>query len=130
MILKITIVGLMLISMLNASDSFNKVMAKNRSSKKIGNSNYQVINGNKEYKKATKNGATIGLNISGTKVGSAYNYVDIKNVKTSKLKKNRSYGLQKIQKNQKKTKLIGVKANSNFRGTIHNSVSVKNSNLY
>lgn len=129
MILKIFIIASMLISISYAGDSFNKVMAKNRSSKKIGNSNYKVIDGNKEYKEAKKKGS-IGLNLTNSRIGTAYNHVEIKNVKLKDNKNSRKYGLNNIKKSKEKKNLIGVKAKQNFRGTIHNSVDIQNSSLY
>ena len=130
MVFKLFIVVMVLISIVYAGGSFNKVMAKNRSSKKIGNSNYKVINGNKEYNEAKKNGASIGLNLKDSRVGTAYNYVEIKNVDLGTKKQKRKYGLDNIQKQEEKRNLIGVKAKQSFKGSIRNNVSIKNSNLH
>lgn len=130
MILKITLVSLLMLSSLIASESFNKVMAKNRASKNIGNSNYKVIDGNKEYEEAKKKGS-IGLNIENkTKgVGTVYNHVEIKNVNMEKKIKKREYGLSKIKAKPIKKNLLGVKSNKTFTGSINNTVKIKNSNL-
>ncbi len=129
MSIKIFVIIAVLVSLVNAGDSFNKVMAKNRSSKGIGQSNYKVIDGNKELEKEQKKGS-IGLNITDKRVGTAYNYVEIKNVKQKKSKYDRKYGLAKFKKTPPKKKLYGVKASKNFKGNIHNTVKVKNSTLY
>lgn len=112
-----------------ANDAFNKVMAKNRASKGIGDSNYKVINNKKEFYKAQKNGNTIGMKVKDKKIGKVYNYVEIKNVKLKDTKEKRSYGLSKIKNTQPKKKLYGVQINKNFKGRINNTVKVKNSNL-
>ncbi len=127
--IKIFVMLSILISIINAGDSFKKVMAKNRASKGIGNSNYKVINGNKEFKRAQRNSREIGIDARGTRVGTVYNYVEIKNVKMKEKKYKREYGLAKFSKKPKKKKLYGVKIDKNFKGNINNTVKVKNSTL-
>ena len=125
------IIMICLLSVLSsfANDSYNKVMAKNRASKGIGDSNYKVINGSKQFYKAQKNGNTIGLKVEKKKLGKVYNYVEVKNVKLKEKKEKRKYGLSKIKKEQTKNRLYGVKVNKNFKGKVYNTVEVKNSNL-
>lgn len=119
----------LLFSIIYAGNSFNKVMAKNRASKGIKGSNYKVINGNKEYSDAKKNSKDIGIDAKGKKVGTIYNYVEIKNVKQKPKKYKREYGLAKIQHKKNKKKLYGVKIDKNFKGKINNTVKVENSTI-
>jgi len=129
MIFKIFGIYLILISSLLAQNSFNKVMAKNRASKHIGNANYKVINGNDAYQKAKQKGP-IGINVKNSRIGTVYNYVEIKNVNLGKKKEKRLYGLSKIQKKKRKRNLYGVKLNKNFSGSVKNTVTIKHSNLH
>jgi len=128
-VISIAIVCIFSIVNLIANDSFNKVMAKNRASKGIGDSNYKVINGKKQFYKAQKNGNTIGLKVENKKLGKVYNYVEVKNVKLKDKKEKRNYGMAKIKSEQTKKRLYGVQVNKNFKGKVSNTVKVKNSNL-
>ncbi|MDF1875247.1 hypothetical protein JHD48_05840 [Sulfurimonas sp. SAG-AH-194-I05] len=129
MLIKIIVLASLCISLMHAGNSFNKVMAKNRASKKIGQANYKVINGNKQYNKVQRYNKNIGLDVTNKQVGRVYNYVEIKNVKLKKKRTSKAYGLAKIKKKKVKKKLYGVKINKNFKGTVSNTVIIKNSRL-
>jgi hypothetical protein len=104
-------------------------MAKNRSSKGIGDSNYKVINGNRQFYKAQKYGNTIGFKVNNKRTGKIYNYVVIKNVKLKKEKEKRAYGLNKTKPTPKAKNLYGVKINKKFKGSVNNTVKIKNSRI-
>lgn len=110
-------------------ESFNKVMAKNRSRKGIANSNYVEIKGNEDLEKQGKK--PIGLTVD-KKVGTVYNYVEIKNVKSSKnkfKKTDRKYGMDRFKKDEEEKPLYGVKVKKGFKGKVNNTVKIENSTL-
>lgn len=116
-------------SSLFAGDAFNKVMAKNRASKGMSGANYKQVNGKRDFNRSQRHGNTIGLNVENKRIGKVYNYVEIKNVKLKKEKEKRAYGLNKTKPTPKAKNLYGVKINKKFKGSVNNTVKIKNSRI-
>lgn len=121
-----------------SGDSFNKVMSKNRSSKKMEGANFVEVKNSDDLKKHGKK--DLGLTIDGSKkVGTVYNYVEVKNAKVKKEKFNESKHRLTNKYNSKNKEIdsrnIGVKIktgksfNRGFKGKVHNTVKIDNSEL-
>jgi hypothetical protein len=99
------------------SDSYNRVMAKNRASSSIDDSSYVEIKNKKEFKEALESGK-IGSEVKGNSVSSTYKVIDIKNVNLS----------QKDLKDIQGDRLtIGSKITG--REKIKQTVNIKNSKI-
>jgi len=120
-----------------SGDSFNKVMSKNRTAKKMKGANYVEIKNSNDLAKHGKE--ELGITVDGSKnIGTVYNYVEIKNAKSKKDKfhKGKDKKTNKYNsKNKDESRNIGVKVkvkegfNRGFRGRIHNSVKIDNSDI-
>jgi hypothetical protein len=121
-----------------AGDAFNKVMAKNRASKKMEGSNYvQIKNSDQLQELGDKDlGVTIDAD---KKIGTVYNYVEVSNAKVKKKKftksKDKTVNKYGNKDADDKAKNIGVKIktkkgfNRGFKGKVLNSVKIENSEL-
>ncbi|KIM05303.1 MAG: hypothetical protein KU29_09890 [Sulfurovum sp. FS06-10] len=118
--------------------SFNKVMSKNRSSKNIAGSNFVEIKNSDDLEAQGKK--DLGVTIDSSKrVGTVYNYVDIKNAKVTKDNftegKSRVTNKYNSQNAEDEGRNIGVKVkveegfNRGFKGKVHNNVKIENSEL-
>ncbi len=121
-----------------SGDSFNKVMSKNRSNRHIKGSNHVVIKNNEDLEAHGKKDLGITVDSSTVRAGTVYNYVEIKNVnvKNSFTKTKKRTTNKYNSKNKKdETRNIGVKIktskgfNRGFKGKVHNSVKIENSQL-
>ena len=120
-----------------AGDAFDKVMSKNRSSKNMAGANYVSIKNNDDLKKHGKKDLGITIDSSKKNIGTVYNYVEIKNVKSKTYKKNiKEKNINKYNKEDKKEERnygINVKTKKGFnrgvKGKIINKVKIENSDL-
>jgi len=120
-----------------SGDAFNKVMSKNRSSKNMEGSNYVEIKNNAEFKSHGQR--DLGITIDGNHTtGTVYNYVEVKNVKSTKNKftnKDKKATNKYNDKNSDNKRNIGVKIkikegfNRGFKGKVRNTVKIENSDL-
>ena len=118
--------------------SFNKVMSKNRSSKKMEGSNYVEIKNSDDLKKRGKK--DLGITVNKTiKRGTIYNYVEVKNAKVKKDKfhesKRKTTNKYNSKNKDSEGQNIGVRIktgkgfNQGFEGKVHNIVKINNSEL-
>jgi len=117
--------------------SFKKVMSKNRTAKKMEGANYVEIKNSDDLAEHGKE--ELGITIDGSKnIGTVYNYIEIKNAKSKKNKfhKGKDKETNKYNSNNKnESRNIGVKVkmkegfSRGFRGKIHNSVKIDNSDV-
>lgn len=135
--LALTTASLALEIEVQAGDAFAKVMSKNRSSKNMAGSNYVSIKNNDDLEKHGKKDLGITIDASKKNIGTIYNYVEIKNVKSKTYKKDiKDKKINKYNKENKEEERnygINIKTKKGFnrgvRGKIHNKVKIENSDL-
>ena len=121
-----------------AGDAFNKVMSKNRANRHIKGSNHVVIKNKEDLEAHGKKDLGLTVDESTVRAGTVYNYVEIKNVNVKKsFTKTKKRVTNKYNPKNKRdeTRNIGVKIktskgfNRGFKGKVHNSVKIENSQL-
>ncbi len=111
---------------LEASERFNKIHTKQMAEKGDANYNYTVINGNKEMEEFKKKKSAIGMNLSKTRGRNVKNYVEVKNVKDSRIG---SGGYKRGAKLNQNKGNLGIQGNVRNNMKITNTVKIKNSRI-
>ena len=111
---------------IEASDRFNKIHTKQMAEKGDANYNYKVINSKEELDEFKKKKSEIGMNLSKARGRNVKNYVEIKNVKESRVGSGGYHRGSKLNQNKGNLGIQG-KVKNNMK--ITNTVKIQNSRI-